>query len=368
MTTIFRVRVEAVDGPHLTLDVDHVYGWEWHHSLVNSRTLALHFLWEPLLGYIRQRIPSPDGNMITWEEADAFALTLPLGRELAGRDHTDEVWNRANAGRFISCVGVVDRRHHNEMWNDTNDARWDYPRHVDREEVETAKATYLIAATNPCWLAHLYPGMEWDSTAYDHDEKVTVDPVWRTPTVLALARQVDGSGDFGVLPILADALQEAGCADERLLGHCRGLGQLGSRGATPPCNPHARGCWAVDLLLGGGFDPRTLDAADVSRVDVEFWPEEEGANPTPVAHSTSTEDIAAVLATVRLARELEDAWEWARGVIRFARRGAESIELLFFPGRDPERYEFRTAGRVYGVGRAAFVDALRRFGVELPLK
>jgi hypothetical protein len=355
MTTIFRARVEAVDGPHLTLHVDHVYGWDWHCQLVNSRTLALHFLWEPLLGYIRKDIPLPDGRAITWEEADALALTLPLGRELAGRDSTDGPWNRANVGRFISCVGVVGRRHHNEMWNDTNDARWYYPRHVERSELETAKATYLIAATDPRWLAHLAPGMEWHSTAYD-DDNVVVDPAWRTSTVLALARRVAESGDFGTLPILADALQDAGCTNEGLLGHCRGPG------------PHARGCWAVDLLLGGGFDPRALDAADVSRVDVEFWPVDvvEGAAPPAGASSVSPEDIAAVIAAVRPAQELDEAWEWARGTIRLTRRGAEPIELLFVPGRDPERYEFRTAGHVYGVGRAAFVEALRRVGVELP--
>jgi hypothetical protein len=43
---------------------------------------------------------------------------------------------------------------------------------------------------------------------------------------------------FERLPILADALEDAGCADAELLGHCRGGGE------------HARGCWAVDLLLG----------------------------------------------------------------------------------------------------------------------
>jgi hypothetical protein len=37
---------------------------------------------------------------------------------------------------------------------------------------------------------------------------------------------------------LADALEEAGCADADILSHLRGPG------------PHVRGCWAVDLLLG----------------------------------------------------------------------------------------------------------------------
>jgi hypothetical protein len=40
------------------------------------------------------------------------------------------------------------------------------------------------------------------------------------------------------LAVLADALEEAGCADANLLGHLRGPG------------PHVRGCFALDLLLG----------------------------------------------------------------------------------------------------------------------
>ncbi|MDY3557619.1 hypothetical protein R5W23_000146 [Gemmata sp. JC673] len=63
-------------------------------------------------------------------------------------------------------------------------------------------------------------------------------PEWRTETVLALAREMYESRDFSAMPILADALQDAGCNNEDVLNHCRGPG------------PHVRGCWVVDLLLG----------------------------------------------------------------------------------------------------------------------
>jgi hypothetical protein len=66
----------------------------------------------------------------------------------------------------------------------------------------------------------------------------TLDPSWLTPTVLALARGVYEERAFDRMPILADALQDAGCDSEDVLGHCRGPG------------PHARGCWVVDLVLG----------------------------------------------------------------------------------------------------------------------
>jgi hypothetical protein len=67
---------------------------------------------------------------------------------------------------------------------------------------------------------------------------VVVDASWLTSTVLALARQMYESRDFSPMPILADALQDAGCEDEDVLSHCRSGG------------PHCRGCWVVDLVLG----------------------------------------------------------------------------------------------------------------------
>jgi hypothetical protein len=65
-------------------------------------------------------------------------------------------------------------------------------------------------------------------------------PAWRTDTTVALARQMYEWRDFGAMPILADALQDAGCDCDDMLDHCRGK------------EPHVRGCWAVDLLLGKG--------------------------------------------------------------------------------------------------------------------
>jgi hypothetical protein len=66
---------------------------------------------------------------------------------------------------------------------------------------------------------------------------VTADPTWLTSTVTALAKQMYESRDFTAMPILADALQDAGCDHADILAHCRGDG------------PHVRGCWVVDLVL-----------------------------------------------------------------------------------------------------------------------
>jgi hypothetical protein len=67
-----------------------------------------------------------------------------------------------------------------------------------------------------------------------------LDPAWLCwggGTVRQLAQAAYEEQRFGILPILADALEEAGCTNPEILGHCRS----GLR--------HFRGCWAVDLLL-----------------------------------------------------------------------------------------------------------------------
>jgi hypothetical protein len=66
----------------------------------------------------------------------------------------------------------------------------------------------------------------------------TWSPEWRSETAVALAARIYESREFGAMPILADALQDAGCDSAEILDHCRGPG------------PHVRGCWVVDLVLG----------------------------------------------------------------------------------------------------------------------
>jgi hypothetical protein len=62
-------------------------------------------------------------------------------------------------------------------------------------------------------------------------------PAWRTADAIGLARAIYDDRAFDRLPILADALLDAGCDDDDILNHCRGAG------------PHVRGCWVVDLVL-----------------------------------------------------------------------------------------------------------------------
>jgi len=54
---------------------------------------------------------------------------------------------------------------------------------------------------------------------------ITCDPAWCTFTVIALVRQMYESRDFSTMPVLADALQDAGCDNDDVLNHCRGPGR-----------------------------------------------------------------------------------------------------------------------------------------------
>jgi hypothetical protein len=70
---------------------------------------------------------------------------------------------------------------------------------------------------------------------------VAVDPSWlrwHDGTVAKVATTIYEERAFDRLPVLADALEEAGCRNADILNHCRQPG------------PHVRGCWVVDLLTG----------------------------------------------------------------------------------------------------------------------
>jgi hypothetical protein len=61
--------------------------------------------------------------------------------------------------------------------------------------------------------------------------------IWDHRTVVRLAETIYEEHAFDLLPVLADALEEAGCTDSAILEHLRGPG------------PHARGCFALESCL-----------------------------------------------------------------------------------------------------------------------
>jgi hypothetical protein len=77
------------------------------------------------------------------------------------------------------------------------------------------------------------------------------DPLWLSADgdrVLGLVRTIQRKKDFAALPVLADALEEAGCQAPLLLRHCRAPGH------------NAEMCWLAELLLHGSARPFTADA------------------------------------------------------------------------------------------------------------
>ena len=123
----------------------------------------------------------------------------------------------------------------------------------------TAVAELIDAAFGAAYASDIYGATQfflqavWRNTGDDATRHCTIireifgnpfrpiafSPEWRTDTAIALARQMYESRDFSAMPILADALQDAGCDNESVLTHCRDTNQ-----------PHVRGCWVVDLVLG----------------------------------------------------------------------------------------------------------------------
>ncbi len=70
--------------------------------------------------------------------------------------------------------------------------------------------------------------------------EVPIDPMWllsEDGVVKRLAASVYVQRSWDAMPILADALEDVGCTDERILTHCREQGE------------HFRGCWVLDHLL-----------------------------------------------------------------------------------------------------------------------
>jgi len=101
-------------------------------------------------------------------------------------------------------------------------------KHSPRDAWKTVKAAEQQRETN--LLRDLFGPLPFRAVA--------VEPGWKMPAVVALAGSAHEERRFEDLPILGDALEEAGCTDADILNHCRLPGV------------HVRGCWLVDALLG----------------------------------------------------------------------------------------------------------------------
>jgi hypothetical protein len=176
------------------------------------------------------------------------------------------------------AIAVAERRLEGQATEDEyNEARSWFPIEIDREGEATirrlvprdlvcetffeddawdAASRVWISAANSAYLERFvrqrsdrnarpasYPEIHASQVSYLHEifgnpfRPVTVDCSWLTATVVSLATAIYEDRAFDRLPILADALEDAGCTDEETLNHCRQPGE------------HCRGCWVLDLVL-----------------------------------------------------------------------------------------------------------------------
>lgn len=157
--------------------------------------------------------------------ADGAATQMEL--EAAGEDagrgartaDDEAVWLAAYSDRWNDTCDVAHASAGREVilgWPGRNDSN---------DEAYVAEQEF-----NACLLRELFGSLPF--------RPQPVAAAWLTSTVLALAQGIYEEHAFNHMPILADALQDAGCDNPDILAHCRQAGE------------HVRGCWVVDLLLG----------------------------------------------------------------------------------------------------------------------
>jgi hypothetical protein len=132
---------------------------------------------------------------------------------------------------------------------------WIHAARAVLDATQGAAAEAISAANAAAWSVGAdYDNLEWARQAMSAAVQVALirdifgnpfrevlpDPAWlrwNDGTVPRIARGISDEGRFADLPILHDALLDAGCDNEDILAHCR----------TP--EGHVRGCWVIDLLL-----------------------------------------------------------------------------------------------------------------------
>lgn len=114
-------------------------------------------------------------------------------------------------------------------------------------EEDFERAARLREQENACERKRILATVEWRN-------EYTIDAAWLTwsaGTVVRLARAIAEERRWQDLPILADALEDAGCVTEDILHHCRQAGEHGDR------------CWVIDLLLGSADRVRQVTAGSL---------------------------------------------------------------------------------------------------------
>jgi hypothetical protein len=147
--------------------------------------------------------------------------------EMEIRDLSRAAWKvGAPVGGEVAFAYLAARTLDNEL-----NRGWGYADDAELESIARHAGTLPGAAQ--CQLLHDIFGNPF--------HPVTIIPSWlgrQGGLLVSMAQKMYDSRDFADLPVLADALEEAGCTNSDILSHCRSGGE------------HVRGCWLVDLVLG----------------------------------------------------------------------------------------------------------------------
>lgn len=179
------------------------------------------------------------------------------------------VWDRLDDPRSVAAIEIAeryaDRRASRRELSAARDAVWDVwqmkPTYATYAATYAATdaATYAAYAAYAAAAAHVaahvaaYVAAHANANADARREEwkaqgrlladmvvpadVVFEPSWRTEAVVGLATGIYEDRAWDRMPMLADALEDAGCYAAGVLDHCRDDG------------PHARGCWVVDSIL-----------------------------------------------------------------------------------------------------------------------
>jgi hypothetical protein len=165
---------------------------------------------------------------------------------LANLDELDRAREEAKAAFDALNVAIIGPRERAAAWS-----VWAALRQRGKRTVtQVSSTTWVEAAVRTAggWEWHQNPEERLAQADLLRDIvnpflRSRIDPLWLAwegGIVARLALGIYEERSFDKLTILADALEDAGCQDIPLLEHLRQGGE------------HARGCWALDFILGRG--------------------------------------------------------------------------------------------------------------------
>ena len=220
-------------------------GWVWHPYGVVSAWSVRRWLeanpWEaedgPTRGDLCGRAYFWDGplcwagptRLAVWGYGEDDEWLLPAVRQFDAATGAETGWFPGPRGdlAFDGVLFAFDPREGTAVWDVDTGERLHADPNLRPRRYHPGRKAFLTLGDDGLYVVSRLAGR-------------AVDPRWRTADVLGLARAVSAGGAADRLPLLVDALLDAGCDDAEILAHCRQAG------------PHGRGCWVVDLLLGDG--------------------------------------------------------------------------------------------------------------------